>query len=245
MVVHQGTIFSTGGFPEQKSCLQFENGTWKEHSTLSEDRVGHSAVTTKSATFLFGGLDSSTYEYLPKDSTTWIMGKNEIPGGFESGCAVSVISEKEIWLIGGSWGTRRIVCFNVNDHTFQILNIQLNIGRYGQCCAMIPNTNKLMITAGFNNGHLNSTEIIDIENGTISMGSPMNSKRCHHGMGVVTIDNEDRLIVFGGENYDETHNSIEVYNAKTEKWETAGIKMKKPKTDFGFLTVNLAQIQNL
>ena len=29
------------------------------------------------------------------------MGKTEIPGGFNYGCAIAVKSEKEIWLIGG------------------------------------------------------------------------------------------------------------------------------------------------
>ena len=137
--------------------------------------------------------------------------------------------------------------FNVNDHTFQILDLQLNVGRYGHGCAMIPNTNKIMITGGFSYArHLNSTEIIDMEDGTIAMGSPMNSKRCHHGIGVVTINNEDRLFVFGGE--DKWYGivaSVEVYDVKTERWETTGSKLNKEKSDFGFLTVNLAQIQNL
>ena len=39
--------------------------------------------------------------------------------------------------------------------------------------------------------------------------------------------------------------SIEIYNAKTERWETTGIKLKKEKSDFGFLSTNLAKIQNL
>ena len=74
MVLHQGSILLAGGFSDGKSCLQLKNGAWKEHSTLNEDRVGHSAVTTNSATFIFGGIDLNTYEYLPKDSTTWLLG---------------------------------------------------------------------------------------------------------------------------------------------------------------------------
>ena len=81
--------------------------------------------------------------------------------------------------------------------------------------------------------------------GTITMASPMNFKRNCHGMGVVTIDKEERLVVFGGRNSDGTLDSIEIYNAKTERWETTGIKLKKEKSDFGFLSTNLAKIQNL
>ena len=77
----------------------------------------HCAVTTRNANFVFGGIYSeTTYEHLAKDSTTWIMGKNEIPGGFEEGCAIAVNSEQEIWLIGGSMNYKRILSFNVVDH---------------------------------------------------------------------------------------------------------------------------------
>ena len=147
MVVHDGTILLCGGLGNSKKCLQLDNGTWKEHSTLNEKRYWHSAVTTQVATFIFGGWDSrTTYEYIPKDSTTWLMGKTEIPGGFGNGCAIAVKSQQEIWLIGGGTTEKRIISFNVNDHTFQVLPFQLNVGRRGHKCAFISNTNKVMIT---------------------------------------------------------------------------------------------------
>ena len=99
MVIHNGTILLCGGIDQDRKCLQLSHGTWKEHSTLNEPRWHHSAVATKTATFIFGGNLSrsrSTYEYLPKDSITWVKGKNEIPGGFDSGCAIAVKSEQEI-----------------------------------------------------------------------------------------------------------------------------------------------------
>ena len=90
IVAHNGTILLCGGFENEEKCLQLDLGTWKDHSTLNEERVGHSVVSTNSASFIFGGIVLSTYEYLPKDSTTWLLGKTEIPGGFENGCAVSI-----------------------------------------------------------------------------------------------------------------------------------------------------------
>ena len=85
IVAHNGTILLCGGFENEEKCLQLDLGTWKDHSTLNEERVMPSAVTTQKATFIFGGYLSSrnTYEYLPKDSTKWLMGKTEITGGFE------------------------------------------------------------------------------------------------------------------------------------------------------------------
>jgi len=128
MVLHNGNILLCGGFYNEQKCLQLDHGIWKEHSTLNKERKFHSAVTTETATFLFGGcMSGKTYEYLPKDSTTWLMGKTEIPGGFERGCAIAVQSEQEIWLIGnGCYRYRkRILNFKVKDHTFQELTSQL------------------------------------------------------------------------------------------------------------------------
>ena len=138
MVAHNGTILLCGGWSNEKQCLQMDHGTWKEHGTLNVDRALHSAVTTQAATFVFGGFYSrTTYEYLPKGSTRWLTGKTEIPGGFRNGCAIAVKSGQEIWLIGGLGTEKRILSFDVDSHTFQVLPFQLNVGRYGLSCALI------------------------------------------------------------------------------------------------------------
>ena len=100
-----------------------------------------------------------------------------------------------------------------------------------------------MITGGYHNGSLDSTEILDTEDGSVTMASPMNSKRAGHGMGVVTINGEERLAVLGGfdgslRNFD----SIELYNTQTEKWETTNIKLREAKDYFGFLSIKLADV---
>ena len=205
------------------------------------ERDYHSAITTQTATFQFGGeYSSETFEYLPKGSTKWLIGKTEIPGGFDDGCAIAVNSDQEIWLIGGS-GTRRtrkrILSFNVNDHTFRELPFRLNIRRRGHKCAFIPNTEKIMITGGIGDGYLNSTEILDTEDGSVTMASPLNSKRKDHGMGVLIIKGEDRLAVFGGFDGENELDSVETYNNQTEKWERSPITLTDSKDNFGFLTV--------
>ena len=251
MVMHNNTILLCGGTYNAKNCFQFHHGAWKKHSTLNLPRYGHSAVSTQTATFIFGGLHSrTTYEYLPKDSKTWLIGKNEIPGGFNRGCAIAMKSDQEIWLIGGLGEVgmgiaKRILSFNVKDHTFHQLPFQLNVARVSQRCAHIPNTNKIIVTGGHYVDHhfFNSTEIIDIKNGYLAMASPMNYRRKVHGMGVVTINGEDKLAVFGGE-FDGSRrlDNVEIFNNQTEKWETTGIKLKDTKYDFGFLTVKLKDV---
>ena len=171
MVAHNGTVLFCGGRHNEKKCLQMDNGTWKEHSTLNKERVWHSAVTTKTATFVFGGCHSyKTYEYLPHGSSTWYIGKTEIPEGLWNGYAITVKSEQEIWLIGGENNENRILTFNVSDHTFTELPSKLIVGRFGQKCAFIPKTNKIMITGGYceQNGRLDSAEIVDTQDGNVT-----------------------------------------------------------------------------
>ena len=150
MVMLNGTILICGGKNNEKSCLQLNSGVWIEHSMLNEERFWHSVASTPTATFIFGGRYSfKTYEYLPKNSTTWHIGKTGIPGnGFFYGSAIVSKSEQEIWLIGGYRTEKRILKFNVNDHTFHEMTTQLNVGRYGHKCSFIPNTKQIMITGG-------------------------------------------------------------------------------------------------
>ena len=117
MVAHDGTILLVGGWDNEQKCLKLDHGTQKEHSTLNKARIAHSIVTTQEATFLFGSYFSNrkTYDYLPKDSTKWLMGKTEIPEGFSEGCA-----GQKIWLIGGVGTKKRILNFDVESHTISV-----------------------------------------------------------------------------------------------------------------------------
>ena len=247
MVLHDGAILLCGGRGNEQKCLQLDHGTWKEHSTLNQKRYSHSAVATQTGIFLFGGaLSGETYEYLPRGSTTWLMGRTEIPGrfGFALGCAIAVKSDQEILLIGGYLAEKRILSFNVNDHKFKELPFQLNVGRSLHKCAFIPNTQKIMIAGGMKiTGPISSTEILDIEDGSVILASPMlNSERCFSGMGVLTIKGEDRLAVF--RRY-ASLDCIESYNSQTEKWETSDTQLSEPKYSmycFGVLTVKLSDI---
>ena len=249
MVLHNGSILLCGG----TKALKLDHGTWTNHSTFHQEKLFHSVETAQTNLFIFGGCDSmTTYEYLLKDSITWLSGKTEIPGGFYHGCAISVKSKQEIWLIGGRGTTtateKRILIFNVNDHTFQVMPFQLNDSRFGHQCAFIPNTNKIMITGGtdsHNDSVLDSSEVLDTQDGNIIMASPMNFRRSQHGMGIFTIDGKERLAVFGGFNTAGILDSVEIYNTLTEKWEMTDIKMEHPKYSFGFLTVKQSHILSI
>ena len=99
-----------------------------------------------------------------------------------------------------------------------------------------------MITGGYSVGCLDSTELLDTEDGSVTMASPMNSKRTDHGIGVVTINGKDMLAVFGGYDGRTTLKSVELYNSETQKWETSDLKLRERRSDFSCLTVKLGDI---
>ena len=84
--------------------------------------------------------------------------------------------------------------------------------RAGLRCALIPNTSKIIVTGGiFRDDIEDSTEIIDSEDGSVILASPMNSKRYNHGIGLLEINGKNRLVVFGGNDTD----TFEFYNAES------------------------------
>ena len=248
-MVEQGkTILFCGDYyPNVKICVQLDNSLWKKHSSLKQNRSNASFVSTKSGFYIFGGTVSpNTYEYLAKGSNQWQMGQTQIPKGFDYGCAIALKSRKEVWLFGG-WDTpNRILSFDVGTHSFRELPQLLKKWRkYGKQCAYIPGTNKIIITGGSElSGYtLNSTEIIDTDNGTVTIGSPMNARRSGHGIGIISIDNRERLVVFGGIDYfNGMLDSVELYNEDSKKWEFADIKLNEGQCIQSFVSTKLGNI---
>ena len=252
MVNHNGTILLCGGGKNLQTCLQMEENGWNHHSNLNKERSYTSAVATNTATFIFGGYHSKdTFEYLEQGSSSnWKEGNERIPGiGFKEGCAVAISSE-EIWLIGGHKTESRILSFNTRNHKFKEVNtIQLKEGRYGHTCIQIPGTTKIMVSGGGDSSRnlLDSAEIIDFESKSVTNTGKMNFKRAYHGIGILTLDGEDQVAIFGGydENYDE-HDSVEVYDQETQKWTTlTDIKLTQAKAGFGFLTFKQDDLSGL
>ena len=72
------------------------------------------------------------------------------------------------------------------------------------------------------------------------MASPMNHRRCGHGMGIINVNGEERLAVFGGYGgYGGSDlRNVELYNTETLKWELAeNVTLNVSRTKFGFVNV--------
>ena len=244
LCLHDGSILLCGGYGNLKDCFYVKNGKWTWHSQLNVKRTYASVVSTEFATFIFGGFYSQeTYEFLDKKSSVWQTGLRFIPDGFWGGDAVAV-SQERIILVGGKNTQRRILSFDVTDHTFEELDIKLIEERLSVQCACIPGTkNNIIITGG-----LKSTEILNLETNNISIGASMKKERFGHGIGTFTKDGHDRIIVFGGQNVvyeDKYDESVEVYDHIEEKWELTNSKLGGIRFRPGVLTINTEHLPNL
>ena len=65
----------------------------------------------------------------------------------------------------------------------------------------------------------------------------LNFPRFMHGIGIVTINDEEKLAVFGGlgDSWNKLDN-VEFYDTKTKTWETSDITLKEPNWAFASLT---------
>jgi len=248
IVNHNGAILLCGGKNNLQTCLKMEENGWNHHSYLNKERRYASAVATNTATFIFGGDESgTTYEYLEQGSSSnWQLGNEEIPDGFYGGCAIA-ISDEEIWLIGGIDTYSRILSFNTRNHEFTEVNtIQLKEGRIGHRCIQIPGTTKIMVTGGKDSSVLDSAEIIDFDSKSVTNTEKLNFERYFHGIGILTLDGEDQVAIFGGiKRNDDALDNFEVYDQETQKWKMTDMKLTQAKDSFGFLTVKKDDIPGL
>ena len=238
MFLHNETVMICGGYHNLKTCLKLQEGTWTEYNSLKEERSYAAVVSTHTTTFIFGGDKSEdTYEYLEKNASEWKLGLTKIPGGFISACSIA-ISQDEIWLIGVGTTVQRILSFNLKNQNFNVLSIELKQGRWGHQCTFIPGTRNIIVIGGVSDSvFTDSTEIIDVDTGNVAEGPSMNSTRAYHGIGVLNIDRQERVVIFGGQDYSSYLKSVEVYNAQTQKWETTNIELSEARSGFGFMTI--------
>ena len=119
---------------------------------------------------------------------------------------------------------------------------KLNIARHSHACAYIPGTNKILVAGGFSHPYMydNTTEIINTDDGSVTMGGSLNIGRVGHGMGTIKINGKEQLVVFGGvDGTIDIHSSVELYNAETDQWEMSDFTLNEPNTSFGYVSVKI------
>ena len=256
------------GLKSSLRCLQLDaiSRSWKFHSVLNEDkeymRTAATAVTTKAGTFLLGFDYPLKLEHLPEKAKKWRQVDFDDPDGNFLGLlnhtsAVVHQSNQIVWI----FGPENVFLLHLVKRSISKLASKLNVPRYNPRCSYLPNTKKIIITGGTKwipgpdgDGDfgeiLDSTEIFDTEDFTITMASPMNHKRDAHGIGTITIQGEDRVAVFGGTTGSKWNRGLisldnldlELYNSQTDVWELSKIKLKENYDEVTCVTVKLGEI---
>ena len=231
------------------SCLVLdkETGTWdgSRLGSLPQPRYRHTAVTLKNiGNYLIGGYghDNSgrTTDYLAPGSQNWVSGP-QLPVEMKYGPCSVVISETSFLVIEG----RDIREYQVDienptsDDGWQEATKwpQLQTERYsGAGCARIG---MKIVIAGGSRPALRSTEIVDIETGTIQYAGDLNTARENFHILSITTAGSERTFALGGY-YGSTSldgssrlDSVEELDPDTMTWTTTTAKLAEKRGDFG------------
>ena len=71
LFIHDNILLVFRGSNNKNNCLIYKNDSWKEHSTLNENRTHTSVVSTINVTFIIGGSSSANFDFLPRNSNVW------------------------------------------------------------------------------------------------------------------------------------------------------------------------------
>ena len=243
---HGSDILLCGNEGNEGICwkLNRNNAEWvRYNSLLTTKNHPFYVVSMKSETFLFGRStdDNNNFigvsDVLKHRSDTWQKGP-ELPSGFlhnrilEGSCGIK-ISDDELLIIGGSAPETTVLKLNTSENSWH--NTTINLSAFDHRCIVL--NRKIIITGGIG---LYSTFIIDIlddDKLELRGGGNLSKHRQEHGMGIINLDSEFKVIAFGGvSTTGEEHNSVEMWNDSEETWSNSGLILQKPKLKFGFGT---------
>ena len=216
-----------------KRCYKLENGQWLNQSPLTQERQYSVCISMDNGIYCFGGsLSSRTSEFLPNGQCKWheisTIPELEISRG--DGVA---ISPTKLIVVGGEKNEEGILEFNISNQQWTRVGI-LHQGRKDHRCFLF--NGNIVVTGGRGSLFLNSTEIIKFSKDGIitTTAGYLNVPRLYHGMGIVTINEESRLIVFGGLTPYGRTDSIEEWDDITETWKISSLKLSQPRAKFGY-----------
>merc|ERR1719348_1622881 len=166
-----GEILTCGGgsfTDEQMACLSLDRvGAWKNHSTLSDVRYGHSSLVIQDSIALLGGYEpharTSTELYNNSGTEGWIQ-QSYLKEELYNGCAV-LVTDTQFMTIGGDKAEKKVVRYEATSGAIHEED-DLNIGRTGHGCLTIREKGRegVLVVGGYdeeNKERLTSSEFFD------------------------------------------------------------------------------------
>ena len=220
-------------------CFIFENGSWLFHSCLNKSRRNAIVISMPRGIYVFGGHDSPyTSEFLPNGHKVWQDGpKIPRPGIVWLGGVGAPVSQNELIFVTGCFTD--VMKLNIETQEWTKTENLLK-GRCHQQYALF--NNKLIVCGGYYKE--NSTEIIDLSNGTIRKGGDLQVGRSMHGMDILKINGRSVVIAFGGLNsHNQYLDSIEEWNDESETWKMSSLKLSEAKAKFRYFSQSSLKMQ--
>ena len=226
-----------------KNCLVYRNNEWIHHSTMLRGRIYSSSIVMPEGIYVFGGkgcVASGSHvscEFLPNDKLHWSILETEIPKpGLLLASCVAISPFKIVFTGGVGLTQRRIMTFDTKTMSWEI-DGKLIHGRWGHASFIF--NGRIIITGGKNErgerGYLNSTEILELKPRKLKEGGRLNDPRHGHGIGVVNINNAQKLVVFGGWSFNQVLlTSVEAWDDDRECWERTDLHMPHGLSHFAY-----------
>ena len=245
-----------------KNCWVLRDHKWNFHSEFAEYIFDKVVVQMSNGTYAFGGYTfdnqknqrfCQTSYFLPNGSKQWETGPSIPYYEFSEGSALA-ISSTELILVGGKsiYGNGAILKFNIITNDWTVVG-NLQEAREG-CFAAIFNQ-KIIVCNGRNyytfGDDLKSTEILpfkikELPSGEkvaqfmpIRKGGDTNSVRCHGAIGVVQLEDSEKLVKLN------LFQPAEEWNDETETWHISTHFASNPLSHSGRSTAFISKATHL
>jgi len=237
-----------GGYFTLDSCITSSSpttGDWRNHSTMTEPRYGHSGSVIGNKMYLVAGVGRADHSRPTGHTTDYWDGERWEEGprlphkvGDES-CTVT-ISPTKILVTGGIIGGSKVVELNINTGRWRNL-ANMKGTRWGHACLVVGR--KVVVAGGSPNGRYaqKTSEILDLDTEQWSMAGDLTTERDNAKL--VTVNG--RVIILGG--YDASWkklDTVEELDMDQRTWRKLRVFMKKPRVKFGATVMDREDLCN-
>ena len=229
--------------------LKFSNGSWIRQLPYKSKICWPISLQMSSGTFMTGLLndyDQINFRFQSsghdkyKEYEQWLKEPEIILSG--STFYGVPISNTVVLLTGGTntESPTQIIKYDIESHEYLEFG-SLLIGRLNHQSILYQG--KVIVTGGERrrigenhySGMLRSTEIIDLSNGVSRRVGDLNEARTLHGMGILKINGNSKLVVFGGETIDDNGDvialdSVEEWDDESESWKISSLKLSTARS---------------
>ncbi|XP_023332298.1 kelch-like protein 38 [Eurytemora carolleeae] len=218
--VLNGEVYLCGGFADNyfiSECYKNVPNDWAEVPPMYLERSSFSMNTIGGKILVAGGLGTTGYMNSMEifDGTSWTLLSGELQMDRNIHCAVP-ISDHEIVFLGGSNFDKISLVdkYDLNTNTWENMT-EMTSPRFSHAC--ILKGTDIIVTGGYSDGYLNTTEALDTLSWTWSPLPDLQLSRSYHTMELVN----DKIMVFGGS---DAQNSSETFDGTAWTVETLAHK---------------------